>query len=249
MLLEHSTAGELDSVDWEGVQGIVREFRRALDRGERPALEAYLPEHGTQRKDALIELVHEEMEFRIKAGESSVLGSYLQRFPEIVDDPRALSDLVIAELDLQRRVAGKAREEPAVAAEKAACPSRLPACIGRYELGEVIGQGAFGVVFRAWDTTLKRVVALKRPRPGTLDARGAVERFLRKAQRGDLAPSPHRHRARRRPIRRRAIPGQHPGRGPEPRRRARHPTSWIRPGRRMGRRAGRGARTCRMEWG
>ena len=88
MALEHSTASELDTVDWEGVQGIVRKFRRALDRGERPALEAYLPEHGTQRKDALIELVHEEMEFRIKAGESSVLGSYLERFPEIVDDPR-----------------------------------------------------------------------------------------------------------------------------------------------------------------
>ena len=91
MALEHSTAGELNTVEWEGVQGVVREFRRALDRGERPALEAYLPEHGTQRKDALIELVHEEMEFRIKAGESSVLGSYLERFPEIVDDPRALA--------------------------------------------------------------------------------------------------------------------------------------------------------------
>ena len=181
MPLEHSTAGELNTVDWEGVQGIVREFRRALDRGERPALEAYLPEHGTKRKDVLIELVHEKMEFRIKAGESSVLGSYLERFPEIVDDPRALGDLVIAELDLRRRMAAEAREEPAVAAEEAACPSRPPARIGRYELREVIGQGAFGVVFRAWDTTLKRVVALKRPRPGTLDARGAVERFLREA--------------------------------------------------------------------
>ncbi|MGO9888200.1 MAG: protein kinase domain-containing protein, partial [Solirubrobacteraceae bacterium] len=191
MALEHSTASELDTVDWEGVQGIVREFRKALDRGERPALEAYLPEHGTQRKDALIELVHEEMEFWIKAGESSVLGSYLERFPEIVDDPRALGELVMAELELRRRMTAEAREEPAVAAEEAACPSRPPIRIGRYELRDVIGQGAFGVVYRAWDTTLKRVVALKRPRPGTLDARGAVERFLREARSAATLRHPH----------------------------------------------------------
>ena len=86
---EHQTAHELESALWEGVQGIVRAFRKALDRGERPALEAYLPEQGTKRKDALIELVHEEMEFRIEAGEASVLGSYLERFPEFVDDPLA----------------------------------------------------------------------------------------------------------------------------------------------------------------
>ncbi|MGO9814263.1 MAG: serine/threonine-protein kinase, partial [Isosphaeraceae bacterium] len=150
-----------------------------------------MPEHGTKRKDVLIELVHEKMEFRIKAGEPSVLGSYLERFPEIVDEPRALGELVMAELDLRRRMAAEAREEPAVAAEEAACPSRPPARIGRYELGEVIGQGAFGVVFRAWDTTLHRAVAVKRPRAGVLDAPGAVERFLREARSAATLRHPH----------------------------------------------------------
>ena len=182
MALVHSTVGELDTVDWEGVQGIVREFRRALDRGERPALEAYLPEHGTQRKHALIEVVHEEMEFRIKAGESSVLGSYLERFPEIVDDPRALGELAMAELDLQRRVAGRAGKGPGRSVEETESAAGPPIRVGRYELGEVIGQGAFGVVFRAWDTTLHRAVAVKRPRAGVLDAPGAIERFLREAR-------------------------------------------------------------------
>ena len=61
---------ELESVDWEGVQEIVRAFRRALDRGERPALEAYRARReGRNRRAALIELIHEEMEVRIKAGE------------------------------------------------------------------------------------------------------------------------------------------------------------------------------------
>ena len=63
--------------------------------------------------------------------------------------------------------------------------------IGRYELGDVIGRGAFGVVHRAWDTTLNRAVALKRPRAGVLDAPGAVERFLREAQSAAGLRHPH----------------------------------------------------------
>jgi tetratricopeptide (TPR) repeat protein len=40
---------------------------------------------------------------------------------------------------------------------------RAPAVrrLGRYEVGEEIGRGGIGTVFRAWDTTLRRVVALK----------------------------------------------------------------------------------------
>ena len=111
---EYQTARELDSVDWEGVQGIVRAFRQALDRGERPALETYLPDVGARRKNVLIELVHEEMEFRITAGEDSVLESYLERFPEIGDDPQALAELISSASNLQRGVAEKAADGPAL---------------------------------------------------------------------------------------------------------------------------------------
>ena len=50
------TARELESVDWEGVQETVRAFRRALDRGERPALETSArggkePTGGSDRAD------------------------------------------------------------------------------------------------------------------------------------------------------------------------------------------------------
>jgi Protein kinase domain len=169
-------------VDWEGVQGIVRAFRKALDRGERPALEAYVPDQSTKRKDALIELVHEEMEFRITAGEDSVLESYLERFPEIGDDPGALGELVNAELSFQRRVADKTGMAPAHSVQENGGAAGPPLRMGRYDLGEVIGSGAFGIVFRAWDTTLRRAVAVKRPRAGVLSAPGAIERFLREAR-------------------------------------------------------------------
>ena len=69
MPLEPCSAPELDSLAWREVQERVRTFRQALLRGERPAIEVYAPEGSTHRKAVLLELVHEEMEVRIKAGE------------------------------------------------------------------------------------------------------------------------------------------------------------------------------------
>ena len=57
-----------------------------------------------------------------------------------------------------------------------------PQRLGRFEVYEKLGGGAFGVVFRAFDPQLEREVALKVPRPGTLDDAEAVERFLREAK-------------------------------------------------------------------
>jgi WD40 repeat protein len=61
--------------------------------------------------------------------------------------------------------------------------------IGRFELKQRLGAGAFGEVHRAFDPQMQREVALKLPLPGTSAA--ALERFLREARAAAGLCHPH----------------------------------------------------------
>jgi tetratricopeptide (TPR) repeat protein len=117
------------------------------------------------------------MEWRVKSNEPTDLADYLARFPELADEPRALSELIVAESSLRRRISSRVPDH-----DRCHAATDTILRIGRYELRETIGEGAFGVVYRAWDTTLNRAVALKRPRPGAIIGREAIERFVREAR-------------------------------------------------------------------
>ena len=58
----------------------------------------------------------------------------------------------------------------------------LPPNLGRYELLSQIGSGSMGIVYRARDTTLDRVVALKVMRPESQLHEESAERFRREAR-------------------------------------------------------------------
>jgi hypothetical protein len=60
-------------------------------------------------------------------------------------------------------------------------PPGQPRRVGRFELMEKLGTGAFSHVFRARDTELDRMVAIKIPRTGGLN-RQELDRFLREAR-------------------------------------------------------------------
>ncbi len=54
--------------------------------------------------------------------------------------------------------------------------------LGRFRLQQCVGQGTFGVVWRAFDTRLHRSVALKIPHPNALETADFQGRFWREAQ-------------------------------------------------------------------
>ncbi|HVC93345.1 MAG TPA: protein kinase, partial [Pirellulales bacterium] len=54
--------------------------------------------------------------------------------------------------------------------------------IGRFEIAELLGRGAFGEVYKAHDPKLDRDVALKIPRADTFATREEEERFVREAR-------------------------------------------------------------------
>jgi hypothetical protein len=75
---------------------------------------------------------------------------------------------------------------PAAPAEDAA-----PNCVGRFQVRAEVGAGAFGTVYRAYDPQLDREVALKVPRPGTLNTPKRVGRFLREGRTAARLCHPH----------------------------------------------------------
>ncbi len=58
----------------------------------------------------------------------------------------------------------------------------LPAKIGRFAPRALLGEGTFGLVYRAYDPALKREVALKVAKPEQLHSRQRIARFQREAQ-------------------------------------------------------------------
>src|SRR5262249_33801339 len=61
-------------------------------------------------------------------------------------------------------------------------PSENQRTLGKFELLDLVGAGAFGNVYKARDTELGRTVAIKVPRAGNLGSSGDSDRFLREAR-------------------------------------------------------------------
>src|SRR5207248_10563710 len=58
-------------------------------------------------------------------------------------------------------------------------PEAAPKRLGRFEFLERLGVGAFGTVYKARDTELDRVVAVKVPRAGSVTSQDDLDRFVR----------------------------------------------------------------------
>ncbi len=82
---------------------LIGRFETAWRRGECPTIDAFLPAEAAERATVLVELVHADLEFRLKAGEPVRVETYLERYPEVAEDPEAVLQLIGTEYDLRRR--------------------------------------------------------------------------------------------------------------------------------------------------
>ena len=69
-----------------------------------------------------------------------------------------------------------------VPCSKCGHPIMMPMMIRQFELRSVVGSGGMGTVYRAWDTTLERMVAVKLMRKELLNDEKALENFYREAR-------------------------------------------------------------------
>lgn len=182
------------STVWNAREASLRAFDRAWRMGERPEIDAYLPATEPECAEMLVELVRTELEYRLKSGEPARVEEYRTRFPAL--DETALLELIRDEWEFRRRTECELTLEeyqqrfPELRNQIAQSwadgarlrPRALPFRLGKYILIEELGRGTFGIVYRATDTVLDRVVALKIPRPDALTGADEVERFLAEAR-------------------------------------------------------------------
>lgn len=103
MSIAFKDATELNSAEWASREQVIRRFEDAWRHGSRPILEDYLPASERDRRTVLLELVHTELEYRLKDGAPARVEEYLVRFPELTSEPEAALELITAELELRRR--------------------------------------------------------------------------------------------------------------------------------------------------
>jgi serine/threonine protein kinase/WD40 repeat protein len=153
--------------------------------GKRPRIEDFLAAAPAKlRPELLKHLLPLELELRATAGETPVEAQYRERFAEHASviaeafaglaSKRAATDTSVSSSSV-RTASFRADPTPAKA-------EPAPAAIGRFKILAVLGQGAFGRVYKARDPKLDRDVALKVPKPGTFASAEERERFLREAR-------------------------------------------------------------------
>lgn len=85
------------------VEEIIDRFEEAWRAPGPPHIEAFLPADETLFRPVLVELVHVDLEHRLKRREAVGVTAYLRRYPELADDRGTLVELLAAEFEQRRR--------------------------------------------------------------------------------------------------------------------------------------------------
>jgi tetratricopeptide (TPR) repeat protein/serine/threonine protein kinase len=179
-------------------------FEESWQRGEAPTIDDFLPADPTARLVVLARLIHIDLEYRLRRGESVRVESYVDRYADLAVESAILIDLAAWEFHLRRPNEPGLSDaeyrhrfpqlEPGLSerfhprtmiAATAAKP--LPATAGRYRLEEEIARGAMGRIVRVRDEDFDRPLAMKilLGRSADLD-----DRFVRESRMTGLLQHP-----------------------------------------------------------
>jgi eukaryotic-like serine/threonine-protein kinase len=146
---------------------------------------------GASDRDALVLQLLDEVTSEARGGKTPDFEALARRHPDLVDEVRMLWATAMVAEDF----ASVSQALDSVEG-RATAPSRAPAFeprqrVGDYEILEEIGRGGMGVVFRARQISLGRIVALKMILRGELASAADLTRFRGEAESAARLHHPH----------------------------------------------------------
>ena len=154
-------------------------------------VESYLAQQPAVRADAqaILDLIYNEILLREEMGESPRVDEYLGRFPDLADELKL-------QFDVEAAIQSTSPMDEAGGSSvlglnpKRPEPVSSPSIDGYEVLGE-LGRGGMGVVYKARELRLNRVVALKMILAGNHASPDACKRFLAEAESVGRLHHPH----------------------------------------------------------